>query len=55
MFDISLQWSGVARLFLISTVMFSLKDLADRDPMTTGTTFIKLNLMVGAWAALGKE
>lgn len=52
MFDISLQWSGVARLFLISTVMFSLKDLADRDRMTTGTIFIKLNLLVASWAAL---
>jgi hypothetical protein len=50
-FEITLQWSAVARLFLISTMIYSLKDAAERDRLT-GTTFIQLNLMVGAWAVL---
>ena len=53
LFDISLQWSGVARLFLISTIILSLKDAADREEMTS-TAFVKLNLLVAAWAGLGK-
>lgn len=47
--DASLQWSAVARLFLISTMIYSLKDAAERDRLT-GTTFIQLNRLTGAWA-----
>jgi hypothetical protein len=54
LFDISLQWSGVARLFLVSVMIYNLKHLADQEKMTTGTLFIKLNLIVGTWAALGE-
>jgi len=36
-------------LFLIGTMIFSLKDAAERDRLT-GTTFIQLNRLVGAWA-----
>jgi hypothetical protein len=50
-FEISLQWSAVARLAMIATVIYSLKDAAERDRLT-GTTFIELNVMVGAWAVL---
>lgn len=50
-FEISLQWSAVARLFMIATMIYSLKDAAERDRLT-GTTFIELNVMVGAWAVL---
>ena len=51
LFDVSLKWSAMARLFMISTMVFSLKDAAERDRLT-GTTFIQLNLMVSAWAVL---
>lgn len=47
--DASLQWSAVARLFLISTMIVSLKDAAERDRLT-GTTFIQLNRLIGGWA-----
>ena len=50
-FEITLQWSAVARLFLIATIIYTLKDAAERDRLT-GTTFIQLNLMIGAWALL---
>lgn len=36
---------------MISTMIFSLKDAAERDRLT-GTTFIQLNLLVGLWAIL---
>lgn len=36
---------------MVTTMIYSLKDAAERDRLT-GTTFIQLNLMVGAWAAL---
>ena len=36
---------------MITTVVYSLKDAAERDRLT-GTTFIQLNLLVGAWAVL---
>jgi len=48
-FEISLQWSAVSRLFMISTMIYSLKDAAERDRLT-GTTFIQLNTMIGFWA-----
>lgn len=54
MFDSSLQWSAVSRLFLIATAIFSLKEAAEADRLSRGNTFIQLNLMVGAWALLGK-
>lgn len=50
-FDVSLQWSAIARLFLISTMIYSLKDAAERDRLT-GSTFIELNILVGCWALL---
>ncbi|GKY96145.1 hypothetical protein MPSEU_000574500 [Mayamaea pseudoterrestris] len=50
-FEISLHWSAVARLFMISTIIYSLKDAAERDRLQ-GTTFIQLNVMVGIWAFL---
>lgn len=48
-FDISIQWSAISRLFLISTMIYSLKDAAERDRLT-GTTFIQMNVLVGSWA-----
>ena len=48
-FEISLQWSAVSRLFMISTMIYSLKDAAERDRLA-GTTFIQINIMVGFWA-----
>jgi hypothetical protein len=47
--DMSLQWSGVGRLFMISTMIASLKDAAERDRLT-GTTFIEMNILIGLWA-----
>lgn len=41
----------MARLFMIATMIFSLKEAAERDRLT-GTTFIQMNLMVGTWALL---
>lgn len=51
MFEISLQWSGVARLAMLTTLIYSLKDAAERDRLT-GTTFQQLNMLVGGWAVL---
>ena len=48
-FDISIQWSAISRLFLISTMIYSLKDAAERDRLT-GSTFIQMNVLVGSWA-----
>ena len=56
LFEVSLQWSALARLGMISTMIYSLKDAAERDRLS-GTTFIELNLMIGFWAlavALGQ-
>jgi len=50
-FEISLQWSAVARLFMLTTMVYSLKDAAERNRLT-GTTFIQMNLMVGFWAVV---
>lgn len=50
-FEVSLQWGAVARLLMISTMIYSLKDAAERDRLT-GTTFIQLNVMVGLWSFL---
>ena len=50
-FDISLQWSAMSRLFLVSTMIYSLKDAAERDRLT-GTTFVQMNFMIGTWATL---
>ena len=49
--DVTWQWSTVSRLFMIATMIYSLKDAAERDRLT-GTTFIELNLLVGSWATL---
>lgn len=51
LFDVSLKISAVARLSMITTMVYSLKDAAERDRLT-GTTFIQLNLLVGTWAVL---
>jgi len=48
-FEVSLQGSKASRLFMIATVIYSLKDAAERDRLT-GTTFIQLNTMLGLWA-----
>ena len=48
-FDISIQWSAISRLFMISTMIYSLKDAAERDRLT-GSTFIQMNVLVGSWA-----
>jgi hypothetical protein len=45
-FQISLQWSAVARLSMIAVMIYSLKDAAERDRLG-GTTFIQLNVLVG--------
>ncbi len=42
----------MARLALISTMIYSLKDAAERDRLS-GTTFIQLNWLLAAWAMLG--
>ena len=52
-FDISLCWSAVSRLFLVSSMMYSLKDAAERDRLS-GTTFIQMNYMVAIWALVGE-
>jgi hypothetical protein len=36
---------------MIATMVYSLKDAAERDRLT-GTTFIQMNIMVGVWAFL---
>lgn len=36
---------------MLSTMIFSLKDAAERDRLA-GTTFIQMNVMVGLWAVL---
>lgn len=41
----------MGRLFLVSTMIYSLKDAAERDRLT-GTTFVQMNVMVGMWATL---
>lgn len=53
LFDISLQWSAFARLVLVSSMVYSLKDAAERGRLT-GTTFIQMNFMVALWALAGK-
>lgn len=45
-FEISLQWSAVARLSMLAAMIFTLKDAAERDRLD-GSTFIKLNVLVG--------
>jgi len=50
-FEVSLQGSAVSRLFMISTILYSLKDAAERDRLT-GTTFIQLNWMLALWSSL---
>lgn len=45
-FEISLKWSAVARLSMLATMIFTLKDAAERDRLG-GTTFIQLNTLVG--------
>jgi hypothetical protein len=52
-FDISLQWSAVSRLFLVSSMIYSLKDAAERDRLS-GSTFIQMNYMVAIWALVGE-
>jgi hypothetical protein len=50
-FEISLQWSAVSRLVFIASMIYSLKDGAERDKLRN-RTYMQLNLMVGAWAVL---
>jgi hypothetical protein len=51
LFEVSLKVSAVGRLLMITTMVYSLKDAAERDRLT-GTTFIQLNLLVGTWAVI---
>ncbi len=51
---ISLTISSIARLCLLSTVVYVLKDASERKRLE-GTTFIKLNTIVGLWAIGGKS
>ena len=51
-FDITLLWSAISRLFLVSSLIYSLKDAAERDRLT-GSTFIQLNCIIGVWALIG--
>jgi hypothetical protein len=37
-FDISLQFSGVSRLFLISSIIYSLKDAAEQNRLGSTTS-----------------
>jgi len=50
-FEISLQFSGVARLFLISSVIYSLKAAAEQDDLAQ-TKYIQMNFMIAIWAFL---
>lgn len=52
-FDISIQWSGVARLFLISSMLYSLKDAGEKD-LLSDPTFVRMNFMLASWGFLGK-
>jgi len=45
----SLTISSIARLGLLSTVVYVLKDASERKRLE-GTTFVKLNTIVGLWA-----
>lgn len=45
----SLNISSLARLGLLSVILYVLKDASDRDRLD-GSTFIKLNVSVGLWA-----
>lgn len=46
---VSLTISSMARLGLLSVVLYVLKDAAERKRLE-GSTFVKLNMMVGLWA-----
>ncbi|KAL3788527.1 hypothetical protein HJC23_006565 [Cyclotella cryptica] len=45
----SLTISSIARLTLLSVILYVLKDAAERDRLER-TTFVKLNIIVGLWA-----
>lgn len=49
----SLVISSVARLGLLSALLFALKDAAERKRLD-GTTFITLNMMIGLWSFGGE-
>lgn len=36
---------------MISTIIYSLKDAAERDRLS-GTTYVRLNILVGSWAVM---
>eukprot|EP00956_Cyclotella_meneghiniana_P014545 scaffold21821_cov57-Cyclotella_meneghiniana.AAC.1 len=46
---VSLNISSMARLILLSVMLYVLKDAADRDRLD-GSTFITLNMSIGLWA-----
>lgn len=46
---VSLTISSIARLGLLSVLIYVLKDAAERDRLE-GATFVKLNMLVGFWA-----
>ena len=49
----TLYASELARLWLVSTIVYSLKDAGERGRLT-GNTFIQMNYLVGMWMILGK-
>ena len=51
--DSDLYACGLARLGLVATAIYNLKDAGERDRLT-GTTFIHLNQLFGVWLVLCK-
>jgi hypothetical protein len=51
-FDISLEVSAIARLFLIASMLLTLKDADDKEQLS-GKTFVQMNFMLAAWAFIG--
>lgn len=50
---ITLYASELARLWLVATIVYSLKDAGERGRLT-GNTFIQMNYLVGIWMTLSK-
>jgi hypothetical protein len=50
-FDISSKFSGISRLFLISSILYSLKDAAEQDRLGS-KVYISMNYTVAAWVSI---